>query len=74
MSKWLTLENGKKKLREILASLISYDNSGSGLTSTNMQDAIDEIANNDDFNLDGGAVDSVYTPDLYIDGGNASGS
>jgi hypothetical protein len=67
--------DGCKFIVEALASAISFDNSTSTLTSTNVQDAIVELANSapgsSDSNLDGGFANSVYTPEQCFDGGGA---
>ena len=55
---------------QLVASAVSYDNSTSGLTATNVQDAIDELSEDDDC-LDGGLANSTYTPDQCFDGGGA---
>ena len=78
MLKFLNIESGMRKLREILASYISYDNSNSGLVSNNVQDAVDEIALNSgaiipDSNLDGGFANSVYLSSQHFDAGDANG-
>ena len=67
-----TLVNGKNKLVEILASFVSYDNTASGLTATDVQAAIDEIAAEDDC-IDGGLANSVFRPEDCFDGGDANG-
>lgn len=67
-----TLVNGKNKLVEILASFVSYDNSTSGLAATDVQGAIDEIADSDDC-LDGGLANSVFRIEDCYDGGDANG-
>ena len=77
MDLFVFLRNGKRFATALVASLISYDNSSSGLNSTDVQAAIDEIATGTgvsvDQNLDGGFANSVYTPEQCFDGGGANG-
>lgn len=77
MLKFVNIESGIKKLREILASFIIYDNTSSGLSSQDVQSAIDEIAlnggsgNPTNTHTDGGFANSTYLVDQNINGGNA---
>ena len=72
--RFITIINGCKELVQILASYVSYDNSTSGLSATDVQSAIDELASNGgsvDQCLDGGFANSVYTPEQCFDAGGA---
>ena len=68
--KFAALVNGCLNIATIIASYISYDNSSGDLAATNVQDALDELAAEDDA-LDGGLANSVYRPEDCFDGGGA---
>lgn len=75
LKRFITLENGLKKLREILASFISYDNSTSGLTATDVQAAIDEIAaDSSDLCIGGVGAEYIHTDPNCVGGGDANGN
>ncbi len=56
------------------ASQVTYDNTLSGLSATDVQAALDLIAqlSNTDQCLDGGFANSVFLPEQCFDGGGAS--
>lgn len=55
-----------------VAASIPYDNTGTTLTSTSVQNAITEVSNSvSNSNLDGGHADSTYLITQKVDGGGA---
>lgn len=75
MFKFISLENGKRILRDLLASRVSYDNSSSGLISDNVQGAIDELSGvtpQSNLEIDGGFAAVIFLPSQCLEGGSAS--
>jgi len=59
--------NIKSILNNVNATSVSYDNTESGLTANNMQDAIDEVENS----LNDLIISKAYEKDVIVDGGKA---
>ena len=75
LKKFITLENGLKKLKQIIAAHISYDNTSSGLTASNLQDAVDEVVSNSpDLFIGGVSASYVFTAPQCVGGSNANGN